>query len=382
MTVSTTPPEVIHAYTGPGDYTFNFRVFEGEDLQLVHFDAAGVATTLDIITDYTVTVATMPTVGGDCHVTYAPTTGTLRIRRNLPVEQETEWDNNDPFNAEQLERDLDHIVMILQQQDVVTGGVVEGPPGYDISLPYPDEGKALKWESDDLVNSIYNVDEQLEAALAAQEAAEAAQAAAEHAANIAASKIDTVPTGTIVAWLGGYFTDGVNGGYTKVLDFEAGSFKLCDGSEFYDADSPIFNVAGRHLPNLTDERWLQGNTEVNIGAVGGDNDVIIPGGAHVHATQGHVLTPDEAPIHNHSQVNGSNWFANSTSGYPIHWYTLSNSANVSQELAHDHGDTLSAGGGGGVEDNRPKYLDVLYIMKVKTAFITEGYEYFTVPITP
>ena len=45
---------------------------------------------------------------------------------------------------------------------------------------------------------------------------------------------------------------------------------MCDGSELNLPSSPIFNGAGRYLPNLTDDRFIQGDTA--IGSTGGIND--------------------------------------------------------------------------------------------------------------
>jgi hypothetical protein len=56
--------------------------------------------------------------GGTCHLTYAPTTGSLEIRRELPLEQTTDWVNNDAFNVELLEYDLDELTMMMQQLQV------------------------------------------------------------------------------------------------------------------------------------------------------------------------------------------------------------------------------------------------------------------------
>lgn len=116
MTVTSTPSVERKVYTGPNDYTFSFEVFESSDLILYHTDTSGVVTTLaeGPTNDYTVTLVT-GVDGGTCTLTYAPTDGTLEIRRNLPFVQETVWPNNNPFNAKLLESDLDKTIMLMQQ---------------------------------------------------------------------------------------------------------------------------------------------------------------------------------------------------------------------------------------------------------------------------
>lgn len=79
-----------------------------------------------------------------------------------------------------------------------------------------------------------------------------------------------VPVGSIIAFSGGYFTASNNGGtYTDVLGntiptvnafVSPNGFIVCDGTAPNDPLSPIFNAPGRFLPNLTDDRFLQGST--------------------------------------------------------------------------------------------------------------------------
>ena len=66
-----------------------------------------------------------------------------------------------------------------------------------------------------------------------------------------------LPVGSIISWIGGYFGDGSNGSYTRVLGtdntvaavntfIDDYGFKVCDGSAINDSDSPIFNGASRY----------------------------------------------------------------------------------------------------------------------------------------
>lgn len=92
-----------------------------------------------------------------------------------------------------------------------------------------------------------------------------------------------VPVGTIVAFNGGYYGDGSNGSHADVLGNTVAAvksilpdnWKVCDGSEIYDPESPIFNGSGRYIENLTDDRFLMGDT--TAGSVGGSNTM-----AHTH----------------------------------------------------------------------------------------------------
>jgi hypothetical protein len=105
-----------------------------------------------------------------------------------------------------------------------------------------------------------------------------------------------VPVGIVIPWIAGYFADGNNGSYTPVSITLQSNYKECDGSALNDPDSPIFNGAGRYLPNLTDDRFLMGNT--SAGAIGGDNAAM----AHTHgftAPTAHGITQPTFTFNNH-----------------------------------------------------------------------------------
>ena len=111
-----------------------------------------------------------------------------------------------------------------------------------------------------------------------------------------------VPEGTIIAWSGGYFTDGINGGFTSVLGntaaavnalFNEFGFYVCDGATINIAKSQIFNGSGRYLANLTDSRFLMGSTAV--GSSGGSSTM-----AHTHGVTSNVA------VGNHTALSVSN----------------------------------------------------------------------------
>ena len=110
------------------------------------------------------------------------------------------------------------------------------------------------------------------------------------------------PIGSIVAIVQGYFTGASNEGFTPVVVSLSDRWRVCDGSVYFDSDSPIFNIEGRRLPNLTDNRFLMGS--LTPGAFGGSND----GLAHTHSfTQPseHTITQAEytVPQHGHTILN-------------------------------------------------------------------------------
>jgi len=93
-----------------------------------------------------------------------------------------------------------------------------------------------------------------------------------------------VPVGSIMAWIGGYFADGSNGTFTNVLGntiadvntyLNGKGWYVCDGAALNLSTSAIFNGANRYLPNLTDDRFIMGDTVA--GGIGGANS-----SAHTH----------------------------------------------------------------------------------------------------
>lgn len=95
-----------------------------------------------------------------------------------------------------------------------------------------------------------------------------------------------VPVGVIIPYLGGYFTDGVNGGFTMMMAvantiaalntlLNGDGWYVCDGAALNLGGSPIFDGAGRYLPLLTDDRFIMGDT---LGGTPGGNNAM----AHTH----------------------------------------------------------------------------------------------------
>jgi len=165
----------------------------------------------------------------------------------------------------------------------------------------------------------------------------------------------TVPAGLVLPFIPGYFGDGSNGSYTNALG--AGNtvaevntylnplgWHVCDGTELNHTVSPIFNGAGRYLPQLTDDRFLMGDTVV--GAQGGSN-------THFHTGPSHTHT---GPSHTHDISGNSTVVGGGPTPYLVTSLTTSASGT---------GNTSASGTGNtSTVENRPKYLPCYYIMKV------------------
>jgi len=119
MTVSSVTPSVTYVYTGPNLYDFNFLTYKESDLVVSHFNTSGVETVLVLNVNYTVVLDQYGNGGYISVTSPAPASGTLVIRRVLPITQEVDWVNNSPLDADILERSFDRLVMILQQMDVI-----------------------------------------------------------------------------------------------------------------------------------------------------------------------------------------------------------------------------------------------------------------------
>ena len=216
-------------------------------------------------------------------------------------------------------------------------------------------------------------------------------------ASLGAAQNALCPVGSIVAYVPGYFTNSSNAGFTHQMVSEntvaavnallnSSGWYVCDGSALNDADSGIFNGAGRYLPNLTDDRFFMGDTVA--GGIGGANSNNIA--AHTHTTGNFTLTTSHIPSHSHTvtvnsggahthtissaALTGSTYqdqvysysgdvlVTRTTGSGGTHTHTASCSS-VGSGSSHNHGNTGSAGSSS--LENRPKYLSCFYIMRVK-----------------
>jgi hypothetical protein len=124
MTISSTT--VRNSYSGDGTtdtFTYNFKIFQDSDIQVIIRSANGTETIKTITTHYTVTDAGVASGGT---VIFTPgniptATETVVLRRNIPQTQAIDYIANDPFPAESHEEGLDRATMAIQQiQEEVT----------------------------------------------------------------------------------------------------------------------------------------------------------------------------------------------------------------------------------------------------------------------
>ena len=200
------------------------------------------------------------------------------------------------------------------------------------------------------------------------------------------AQTNSIPVGTIVAWSGGYFANDSNGGFVNVLGNNiaaANSFLnpdgwyVCNGAECNIGGSPIYDGSGRHLPNLTDDRFVMGSD--TAGAVGGSNNqnhyhvVDIPAFMSGNTT----LTIAHLPPHSHELVLPN--FIQDIDDYMVG--DITNDQDGSGVHKSDAGHAIKSTGGGAGHghsvnpplvhssgasylENRPKFLTSLYIQKV------------------
>jgi len=154
MTVSSSSSR--NEYNGNGvttSFAYTFRILD-EDHVAVYQDG----TLKTITTHYTVT-GVGNSGGGSIVFGAAPAAGTgnVVIVRAVPLTQETDYVENDPFPAESHEDALDKLTMIVQQQQEVldrafTLDVTD--TSTDATLPTPEASKLLGWSgsADALVN--------------------------------------------------------------------------------------------------------------------------------------------------------------------------------------------------------------------------------------
>lgn len=152
MTVTSTTARA--DYNGNGAttaFTVPFYFLDNSHLLVLRtVIATGVPTTLVLGTDYTVTGAGVSS-GGTVTCTTAPASGTkLSVLRNIPLDQQTHYVENDQFPSASHERALDKLTMIVQQQNEVISRSVTVPPstsGVSTALPAPSANQLVAWDS-------------------------------------------------------------------------------------------------------------------------------------------------------------------------------------------------------------------------------------------
>ena len=419
MTIAATSPVKIYAFTGAGDYIFDFLIFKDTNVKCYHTDATtGAVTALTYSTDYTVDF-TEGTPGGTVTVSWnTETDGTLEIRRALPFTQEVDWVNNNALDMGILEAAFDRATMLLQQMDAI---IAEGSAetvwkgNWTTGTAYSVRDLVVDTSNNYLY--VCAVTHTASAAIATDIASgywklileptstnisdDAFGATWDGLTDTAASKnalydelndkvssstlesslLAAVPAGVIMAYSPGYFTNGSNSGFTTGLSANTiaaantelnPTWRVCDGSYLSDSSSMYFNGSGRYLPNLTDDRFIMGDTA--CGHIDGRSSM-----AHTHSmshnhggfsTYSTTLSTSQMPSHSH------NTRTNATGVDP------SGTRNV-LGTDTDGYDTATTGGGGShnhylnpplfslatgpstIAENRPRFLSTFYIIKVR-----------------
>jgi len=144
--------------------------------------------------------------------------------------------------------------------------------------------------------------------------------------------VSVFPEGMIIPWSGGYFTNGANAGYTRVLGasndaaginalLNGKGWYVCDGAALNIPGSTIYNGPGRYLPNLTDDRFLMGGN--TVGGIGGSSS-----SAHTHVV-GSLVNAAEA---SHTHAAG----AVTVNAEASHTHAAG-AVTVNAEASHTHG---------------------------------------------
>lgn len=162
MTVQTTASRA--DYTGNGSttvFSVPFYFIDQTHILVLRTQiSTGVATTLALTTDYTVSGVGVST-GGSITCLVAPTTDQkISILRNIPLTQLTHYVENDPFPAASHETALDKLTMEVQQVNEIAGRALQLPAnttGVSTSLPYPSSNKLIGWNS--AATGLQNVDQ-------------------------------------------------------------------------------------------------------------------------------------------------------------------------------------------------------------------------------
>lgn len=131
-------------------FSVPFYFLDNSHIKAILLDANGVETTWVENTDYTLSGAGNPN-GGTLTATTAPATGeTLVILRNIPLDQQTDYINNDKFAADTHEDGLDRLVMIAQQLEERldrSPQLKETSSKTGVQMDDPEDGKVLVGDS-------------------------------------------------------------------------------------------------------------------------------------------------------------------------------------------------------------------------------------------
>ena len=116
MTVQSIDADITYTFNDEGQYPLAFDILKPKDVTVQFIDNLGIRHVLAMGTDYLVVdnagsryIEIISTCG------FIGQPGQLFIFRDMPVEQPTDWVNNEELDMELLEKSFDRIIMILQQ---------------------------------------------------------------------------------------------------------------------------------------------------------------------------------------------------------------------------------------------------------------------------
>ena len=157
MALSSETSKTIFVCTGGTVYAVPFYFLQNADLTVYRESADGIITELAITTDYTLTGAGSE-AGGELTTVATYGDGKLIVTRDVEYTQRLDLVQGDGFRPDTLERELDRIVMQVQQLARKVGVSFQLPDsdtsGASTTLPSPEAGKVFAWNAtgDALVN--------------------------------------------------------------------------------------------------------------------------------------------------------------------------------------------------------------------------------------
>ena len=151
MTVPTTTSRA--DYTGNGAttaWTVPFYFLDPTHIQVIRTQiSTGVATTLALTTDYTVTGAGVQAGGTVTTVAALTPDQRLSVLRNVPLTQLSHYVPNDPFPSATHEQIVDQLTMEVQQLSETQGRALTLPAntasGVSTTLPFPVSNSLIGW---------------------------------------------------------------------------------------------------------------------------------------------------------------------------------------------------------------------------------------------
>jgi hypothetical protein len=138
LTVETTNSREQYATNGTtGPWAVGFYFLADADLRVVHTSSAGVETTLALTADYSVTGAGVASGGFVTTVAAYAAGGYVTIVRDVDALQPIDLADTDSFPADTLERSLDRLTMLVQQQQERLDRAVQFPVTDELGATLP-----------------------------------------------------------------------------------------------------------------------------------------------------------------------------------------------------------------------------------------------------